>query len=297
METGADRTADRVLIACRTCGRQYDVTGMAVGSRVRCECGLSLTVEAQRPRQPRPLKCGHCGGKLRDAARKCDYCGAEITLEERGLSGVCPVCYARLLDGARFCMECGVEIAPQALRAIREGTVCPRCKGTLRSRSVGTTALVECGNCAGIWLAAQELDRICEKADVESLVRQHLAQLVPENPVMPTGGVTYIPCPTCGQLMNRKNFGQRSGVIVDICKPHGVWLDHRELERIVDFVREGGLQRERELELEHMKCEAEQAKEAWSNSLPRDRTGGLGRPLLEVALYTVAAVLRSWLRV
>jgi Zn-finger nucleic acid-binding protein len=290
--------ADRVLIACRTCGRQYDVTGMAVGSRVRCECGLSLLVEAQRPRQPRPLKCGRCGGPLKDAARKCDYCEAEITLEERGLSGVCPLCYARLLEGARFCMECGVEIAPQALRAVHEGAVCPRCKGGLRSRSIGTTALVECGRCAGIWISAGELERICEKTDVENLVRQHLSQLAPTDAVMPTAGPAYIPCPTCGQLMNRKSFGTRSGVIVDVCKPHGVWLDHRELERIVDFVRAGGLLRAREIEVERLKGEAERAQALWSNPVPEERgTGGYrSTNLLEEVLIALAGSARTWLR-
>ncbi len=294
METGVDR----VLIACRTCGRQYDVSGMAVGSRVRCECGLSLVVEAQRPRQPKPLKCGRCGGPLREEARKCDYCDAEITLEERGLSGVCPMCSARLLSGARFCMECGVEIVPQALSAIREGAVCPRCKGTLRSRSVGTTALVECGSCAGIWLSADELERICEKTDVENLVRRHLSELTPTTPVMPSGGPTYLPCPTCGQLMNRKNFGTRSGVIVDVCKPHGVWLDHRELERIVEFVRAGGLLRAREIEVERLKGEAERAQALWSNPVPDERTtGGYGSmPLLAEVLCTLAGGVRAWFR-
>ena len=287
-----------MLIACKTCGRQYDVTGMSVGSRVRCECGLSLTVEAQRPKQPRPLKCGRCGGKLRDAAQTCDYCGAEITLEERGLSGVCPMCYARLLDGARFCMECGVEIAPQALRAVHEGAVCPRCKGTLRSRTVGTTALVECGGCAGIWLSAEELDRICQKTEVENLVRQHLAELEPAQPVMPAAGPTYVPCPTCGQLMNRKNFGARSGVIVDVCKLHGVWLDHRELEGILDFVRAGGLQRAREIEVARLKDEAEHAQALWSNPVREVRgTAGYGTtPLFEEALIALADGVLTWFR-
>jgi Zn-finger nucleic acid-binding protein len=246
--------ADRVLIACKTCGRQYDVTGMSVGSRVRCECGLSLT------------------------------------LEERGLPGACPKCGARLLDGSGSCTECGVEISPQALRPVREGAVCPRCKGMLRSRSVGTTALVECGNCAGIWLSAEELDRICQSPDVENLVRQHLAELEPANPAISTDGLAYLHCPTCGELMNRKNFGTRSGVIVDVCKPHGVWLDHRELDRIVEFVRGGGLERAREAEMESLKIEAEHALAMSSHSVSRARTMGRygRRSLLEEVLIALS---------
>lgn len=59
----------------------------------------------------------------------------------------------------------------------------------------------------------------------------------------------YIPCPDCRQLMNRKNFGNISGVLVDLCKPHGIWFDAGELGRIIRFVMRGGLvevrQRER----------------------------------------------------
>jgi len=62
--------------------------------------------------------------------------------------------------------------------------------------------------------------------------------------------VKYIPCLACGQLMVRRQFrrGTRmSGVIVDSCRDHGVWLDHDELERIVAFLQAqepGGVTRE-----------------------------------------------------
>jgi Zn-finger nucleic acid-binding protein len=45
--------------------------------------------------------------------------------------------------------------------------------------------------------------------------------------------------------MNRKNFAQSSGVILDLCAKHGVWLDRGELERVLGFVADGGLARAR----------------------------------------------------
>ena len=39
----------------------------------------------------------------------------------------------------------------------------------------------------------------------------------------------------------RKNFGRRSGVIVDWCGRHGTWFDPDELERVAAFVAAGGL--------------------------------------------------------
>jgi hypothetical protein len=41
--------------------------------------------------------------------------------------------------------------------------------------------------------------------------------------------------------MQRKNFGKRSGVIVDWCGGHGTWLDKDELEQIATFIAAGGL--------------------------------------------------------
>jgi len=53
--------------------------------------------------------------------------------------------------------------------------------------------------------------------------------------------IVYRPCPVCGELMNRFNFADCSGVILDLCKPHGVWFDPDELRRIVAFIRGGGM--------------------------------------------------------
>src|SRR5439155_12887026 len=55
----------------------------------------------------------------------------------------------------------------------------------------------------------------------------------------------YLPCPRCGELMNRLNFAHASGVIIDICQPHGIWFDKDELRRIIEFIRAGGLDRAR----------------------------------------------------
>jgi len=68
--------------------------------------------------------------------------------------------------------------------------------------------------------------------------------------------VTYIACPECNNIMNRKIFAQISGIIVDECKAHGTWLDRSELQRILVFVRERGLVRAKEFEEERKSAEA-----------------------------------------
>jgi len=55
--------------------------------------------------------------------------------------------------------------------------------------------------------------------------------------------VAYRRCPECGANMLRKNFGKRSGVILDWCGGHGTWLDAHEMEDVAAFVLAGGLER------------------------------------------------------
>ena len=40
--------------------------------------------------------------------------------------------------------------------------------------------------------------------------------------------------------MNRKLQGQRSGVVVDSCREHGLWLDSGELRQLMEWSRAGG---------------------------------------------------------
>ncbi len=61
--------------------------------------------------------------------------------------------------------------------------------------------------------------------------------------------VSYIACPVCKQLMNRVNFAHCSNVVVDVCRTHGTWFDRDELRRIVEFIRAGGLEMERDRQL------------------------------------------------
>jgi Zn-finger nucleic acid-binding protein len=55
--------------------------------------------------------------------------------------------------------------------------------------------------------------------------------------------------------MNRANFARISGVIIDTCHGHGMWFDPGEMEKIMDFIAHGGLQKAKEAEIERLKNE------------------------------------------
>lgn len=241
----------RLLNACEACGRQYDVSHLEHGVWVRCECSARFAVRVQTPHSPRALCCSGCGANVKAGAPSCAFCAAEVTLEERRLTAVCPKCFARTGREARFCMECGVAISPQALFAVREGVSCPRCKGALHARGVANGSLVECLRCGGMWLGNEDFVRICKRAEEESLVQEfHLT--APTHPVAANASQGYAPCVVCSELMNRRNYASASGVLIDLCGKHGVWLDHGEIDKILNFIRAGGLERARRRELQRL---------------------------------------------
>jgi hypothetical protein len=78
--------------------------------------------------------------------------------------------------------------------------------------------------------------------------------------------------------MVRKNFGRRSGIIIDWCGAHGTWLDANELEEIASFIIGGGLERARQ-ERERENKRAEKAARKMRADRARMAGSGAGAPL------------------
>ncbi len=106
--------------------------------------------------------------------------------------------------------------------------------------TIGSTAVLECERCLGLWLDVPAFEKVCADREQQSAVLG-VASAAPTHAVRETSKVNYVPCPECSQLMNRMNFARCSGVIVDVCKKHGTWFDRDELTRIVEFIGDGGL--------------------------------------------------------
>jgi Zn-finger nucleic acid-binding protein len=127
---------------------------------------------------------------------------------------------------------------------------------------VGTTPIQQCGACGGSWLATDTFTALCTDREARSAVSASLAASAgaPSAPPVRLGDVRYRRCASCQRLMNRVNFGRVSGVVIDLCKGHGVWFDPGELTRVLTFVANGGLDRMRESDAEFK----ELSKQAWS---------------------------------
>lgn len=224
--------------ACPECKLQYDVGGYEAGTRLACRCGAVFPVVEPRPHEPKLLRCESCGGPLAEGVSACEWCTHPIPDGERHLTAVCPGCFARMSAEARFCGECGVEIAPQALAGVPYDAQCPRCSGRLVGRDVGADSIVECRDCGGIWLTTTAFRRLAKRAREEGR-RAPVGGEVDTAELRGRHAFRYLPCVVCGDLMVPRNYGETSGIAIDVCRDHGVWLDADELPAIIAWLRAG----------------------------------------------------------
>ncbi|MEN6451406.1 MAG: zf-TFIIB domain-containing protein [Thermoguttaceae bacterium] len=298
----------RLLVACPQCKRQFDVGSRAIGSRFRCYCGEVVTVRPPQGHEASVVRCSSCGAPRSEGARACKYCGADFTVHEQDLDTVCPQCFARVSDRAKFCHHCGVALRPETLRGSKTELACPACGNgaSLHHRRVGDVALMECQRCAGFWLAANVLEGLVEQASRgvpigDFRVRRPDAT-AESGTTVEQNGPLYRKCPACGARMNRVNYARRSGVIIDVCRKHGVWFDADELSRILVWVREGG---KAEADRQQSHDAAHQAKLddiARQFQQQRDRMHGGGAwsepvdtsPNILVVLAEIAVDLLGW---
>lgn len=186
------------------------------------------------------LNCPNCGAGVSSDKTECLFCRSRLK------TMACPSCLGLMFVGSRHCAYCGKKVIQSSITDEKDSGNCPRCKIKLRPLQIGEINLSECARCDGLWVTVEIFEEVCanheKQAEVLSLIKQ--------KPVHKTAAkIQYVPCPDCKQLMNRNNFASSSGVVVDICKRHGVWFDAEELPRIIDFIRQGGLDHQRRKEI------------------------------------------------
>lgn len=294
--SGKNFTVSRVLMPCSSCARVLDVTGLAIGAKVRCACAATSLVAAPTPLQLRAFTCGRCGGAFQEGAVNCPWCEATIVLADRKLAGVCGRCSARLDRDARFCPGCALPVHDQVVKPLKHEVGCPRCRAPLAHRRVAEREIVECTSCGGIWLEPRVFDDLCTRSEASGTLRRTLLGDAPKSRPVEESRIVYVKCVTCSEFMFRKNLGPGSGLILDVCKDHGVWFDHGELVRALEFAEQGGLERVREREerrLAALKAQRE-ANAMEPRHEPRD-FGGPWNPSLEDTLVDTVATLARML--
>jgi Zn-finger nucleic acid-binding protein len=183
------------------------------------------------------LTCPQCGAVAAVDAASCSFCQARLA------TVACSACFGLVFIGSRHCGHCGVAITPPA-RVSDSPRSCPRGCGALRTIRLGSVELEECEGCGGMWLQTGVFQRLYTEEERGAIA---LGPKLNAHQMQRSAAETvrYVPCPDCTKLMNRINFAKRSGVILDSCAAHGTWFDADELRRVVEFVRDGGLDEQR----------------------------------------------------
>lgn len=186
------------------------------------------------------LNCPNCGGAVESDRTQCEFCRSRLK------TVACPSCLGLMFLGSKFCGHCGTKARAVEVLAEENAGQCPRCKIKLEALKIDLATLRECARCGGIWTNVETFESICADKEQQSAVLGFISSNPAE--IKPQPPINYVPCPDCEQLMNRSNFARSSGVIIDLCKQHGVWFDADELPKIIEFIDKGGLTRAREKE-------------------------------------------------
>jgi Zn-finger nucleic acid-binding protein len=213
------------------------------------------------------LNCPMCGAPVASDATRCEHCGAPLA------SVVCSSCFSMMFAGSKFCPHCGAPAVSTA-EVSEAGLTCPRCGVAMKAIQVGESTLRECPGCDGFWVERTAFEKICAEEQRQAAALGQASLTPPPSPAEPLENIRYVPCPQCGTLMNRVNFANCSGVILDVCKRHGVWFDRNELAKVVDFIRAGGLNLAEQRRLEQLKDEERRVRwlkmqddrQAWGDS-------------------------------
>jgi len=185
-------------------------------------------------------RCKACSAPLAPSKLVCDYCGTRNDVDLRGVHEYT----VKVPESQRICPACDVPMQ------------------TIDLNLEGTFMIERCGKCMGLFFDHSELEALLEKS-VSNVFRIDLNMLDAMTREQTPGStrVRYFKCPVCRKIMNRINFGYRSGVIIDHCRDHGVWLEGGELKRLFEWKKAGGeilnRRRQGERDMEREKSERE----------------------------------------
>ena len=176
----------------------------------------------------------------------------------------CPECGRTFQPGREKCMWCGADL--NAVEAPAMEATCPICGEAMEERKMDQWPFYPCTKCRGMWIPTHTLDRIekyyskpstnkepavSEAGDSDGAAESEaLSRPLKSGPSLPDyrtvqadpgADQPYRRCPHCGEQMSRRNYRRISRVVVDVCLGHGTWFDPEELDRVIEFLKTGGL--------------------------------------------------------
>ena len=166
---------------------------------------------------------------------KCIFCSAP--LPKKGLN--CSYCHKlNPLNAKLF----------KSKEKLESKYLCPCCKINLETLKTSTVVLEYCKECDGVLITEEEFEKlIAYKIDPLSTFNPYYLRFIQDHPRDNRKKPQFHPCPICQESMAVVNYKKKSGVIIDICEEHGIWLDGGELRQIVEWYAVGGNKKEKSL--------------------------------------------------
>lgn len=164
-------------------------------------------------------KCRHCSAPLRANNQNCEYCGVRNDVDLHG------------------------RLSFHLVRP-RSDRICANCEKPLQTIDLkigGRFYIERCEACFGLFFDCGEIEDVLDHGvSNDHQINRQLISNVVGNRYRADRTIKYKKCPVCREFMARRNFGHRSGVVVDRCNAHGVWLDEGELIHLLEWKKAGG---------------------------------------------------------
>lgn len=163
----------------------------------------------------------------------------------------CTSCSAPLPANTNYCNYCNTRSdvdlnakLPYKVEKLAAKRVCPNCDKalqTIRLKMADPLYIERCHTCFGLFFDKGEIELILQSSvsNVFGINLKHIDNINKDR-YSQSQKIRYLKCPDCRRHMNRVNFGQRSGVVIDQCIVHGIWLDSGELTHLLEWKKAGG---------------------------------------------------------
>lgn len=155
----------------------------------------------------------------------------------------CPHCNKPTADIGKNCVHCGRALREETERSYSEPLVCPHCNIRTEIIVLSGVALDYCYRCSGIWFDRGEI-----KTFQNALMDKHLSDSMKSalrDLAVPSPHLNrpdYLHCPVCSQVMNHRTFAGVSGIVLDRCPIHGIWMEQTDLVEILEMIDSDNLE-------------------------------------------------------
>ena len=163
----------------------------------------------------------------------------------------CSCCSAPLPTNTNRCTYCDVRNDIDlhskhrySIKTQQTDRICPHCNKPLETIKLKLNEpfyIERCKTCFGLFFDPGEIETLLESSVSNVFdINLKLIKSINKDRYQKNQQIKYVKCPVCRILMNRVNFGRRSGVIIDQCKKHGIWVNNGEITHLMEWKKAGG---------------------------------------------------------